>query len=165
MYGYDDMWRSFMKGMNDTLNIMCQCMTQIVQFKVGVEYARLGIECAQLGIPQPALPQLPVATTFAAPAPLQQEVPIAVDVVSKVDEFAVGQIWEGRVNKLHKGGANVTIGDYFGFVPKGQISQEWVDEVSDHLHVGQRVNVKVIGVDRDKEMVTLSIKKAPQPLV
>lgn len=78
---------------------------------------------------------------------------------SKVAGFVRGQILDGRVNKLHKSGANITIGNYFGFVPKGQISNEWVDEVSDYLHVGQDVRVKIIKVDSKKEMIILSIRQ------
>lgn len=88
--------------------------------------------------------------------------PPAAETSNKVDGFSRGQILDGRVNKLHRGGANVTIGDYFGFVPKGQISEAWVDDVADFLHVGQKVRVKVIKVDRDKELVILSIKQAKQ---
>lgn len=74
--------------------------------------------------------------------------------------FSRGQVYAGRVNKIHRGGANVTIGDYFGFLPKGQISYEWVNDVSDVLEVGQAVNVKVIKVIPEKNLVIVSMKQA-----
>ncbi len=78
-------------------------------------------------------------------------------------EFGVGSIVEGKVTGITKFGAFVSLpGGKSGLVHISEIAYAYVNEVSDHLKVGQEVKVKVIGID-ESNRINLSIKKALPP--
>ena len=67
----------------------------------------------------------------------------------------VGQIYEGRVNKLMDFGAFVNIlPGRDGLVHISQISEERVQKVSDKLSEGEMVKVKVLEVDKQGQFVS-----------
>ncbi|RLV61300.1 polyribonucleotide nucleotidyltransferase [Parashewanella curva] len=75
-------------------------------------------------------------------------------------EVEVGRIYKGKINRIVDFGAFVNIlPGKDGLVHISQISEERVANVSDHLAVGQEVDVKVMEVDRQGR-VRLSIKEA-----
>ena len=80
-------------------------------------------------------------------------------ISKKVDGFRKGQMLSGKVTKVENGGAYVSVGHHYGFVPKGQIAHEWVDDATAFLKKGQTVRVKVIKIDRDRDRLILSIKQ------
>ncbi len=78
-------------------------------------------------------------------------------------EFGIGSIVEGKVTGITKFGAFVSLPEgKSGLVHISEIAYAYVSEVSDHLHVGQDVKVKVIGID-ESNRINLSIKKARPP--
>lgn len=78
-------------------------------------------------------------------------------------EFGVGSIVKGKVSGITKFGAFVTLPEgKSGLVHISEIAYAYVNEVSEHLQVGQEVTVKVIGID-DSGRINLSIKKALPP--
>ncbi len=78
-------------------------------------------------------------------------------------EFGVGSIVEGKVTGITKFGAFVSLPEgKSGLVHISEIAYAYVSEVSEHLHVGQDVTVKVIGID-EAGRINLSIKKAMAP--
>ncbi|MCF6440160.1 polyribonucleotide nucleotidyltransferase [Pseudoalteromonas luteoviolacea] len=78
-------------------------------------------------------------------------------------ELEVGTIYNGKVNRIVDFGAFVNVlPGKDGLVHISQISKERVNNVSDHLKVGQEVKVKVLEVDRQGR-VRLSIKEALEP--
>lgn len=78
-------------------------------------------------------------------------------------EFGVGSIVEGKVTGITKFGAFVSLpGGKSGLVHISEIAYAYVNEVSEHLSVGQDVRVKVIGID-EAGRINLSIKKAMAP--
>ncbi len=78
-------------------------------------------------------------------------------------EFGVGSIVEGKVTGITNFGAFVSLPEgKSGLVHISEIAYAYVSEVSDHLHVGQDVTVKVIGID-ESNRINLSIKKALPP--
>lgn len=80
-----------------------------------------------------------------------------------MEELAVGSIVEGKVSGITKFGAFVSLPEgRSGLVHISEISYTYVNEVKDHLHEGQEVKVKVIGVDENGR-INLSIKKAMDP--
>ena len=79
-----------------------------------------------------------------------------VDIMENLEE---GQVLEGRVQRLASFGAFVDIGGVDGLVHISQLSHEHVEKVSDVLKEGDKVNVKVLSVDRDSERISLSIKE------
>lgn len=78
-------------------------------------------------------------------------------------EFGVGSIVQGKVTGITKFGAFVSLPEgKSGLVHISEIAYAYVNEVSDHLQVGQEVTVKVIGID-ESNRINLSIKKALPP--
>jgi len=78
-------------------------------------------------------------------------------------ELTVGSIVDGKVTGIMKFGAFVTLPDgRSGLVHISEISYTYVNEVSDHLKVGDPVRVKIIGIDENGR-INLSIKKTEDP--
>lgn len=69
-----------------------------------------------------------------------------------------GQEIEGTVARLTDFGAFVDLGGIDGLVHVSEISHSHVGKPSDVLSVGDTVKVRVLGVDPEKERVSLSIK-------
>ncbi len=77
-------------------------------------------------------------------------------------ELEVGTLYTGKVIRIVDFGAFVNVlPGKDGLVHISQISEERVNNVSDHLTVGQEVKVKVLEVDR-QDRVRLSIKEAQE---
>lgn len=78
---------------------------------------------------------------------------------NRLEELQPGQVIEGTVQRITDFGAFVDIGGIDGLVHISQLSHEHVDKPSDVVHEGQKVQVKVLSVDRDNERISLSIKE------
>jgi ribosomal protein S1 len=76
-----------------------------------------------------------------------------------LDELSEGDIRLGRVTSLADFGAFVNIEGADGLVHLSEISWERIDHPRDVLKVGQEVRVKVIGVDRERKRIGLSIRQ------
>ena len=78
-------------------------------------------------------------------------------------DVTIGAVLEGKVTGIMKFGAFVSLpGGKSGLVHISEIAYTYVNQVSDHLQVGQEVKVKVIGID-EAGRINLSIKKAMDP--
>lgn len=77
-------------------------------------------------------------------------------------ELGVGAIVDGKVTGITKFGAFVTCLRKSGLVHISEIAYSYVNEVSDHLHEGQEVKVKIIGIDQANR-INLSIKQVEPP--
>ena len=78
-------------------------------------------------------------------------------------ELGVGAIVDGKVTGITKFGAFVSLPEgKSGLVHISEIAYSYVNEVSDHLHEGQEVKVKIIGIDQVKR-INLSIKQVEPP--
>ena len=78
-------------------------------------------------------------------------------------ELGVGSIVDGKVTGITKFGAFVSLPEgKSGLVHISEIAYSYVNEVSDHLHEGQEVKVKIIGIDQAKR-INLSIKQVEPP--
>lgn len=77
------------------------------------------------------------------------------DLFNKIKE---GDLIEGEVVRLTDFGAFIDLGGVDGLLPLSQMSWRWVEHPSDILKIGEKVKVEVIGVDYDKQRVSLSIK-------
>ncbi|MGJ7909355.1 30S ribosomal protein S1 [Neobacillus sp. LXY-1] len=78
---------------------------------------------------------------------------------NRLDSIEVGQVIEGTVQRITDFGAFVDIGGIDGLVHISQLSYEHVDKPTDVVQEGQKVQVKVLSVDRDNERISLSIKE------
>lgn len=70
--------------------------------------------------------------------------------------LAVGQIVEGEVSKILKFGVFINLDGGVGLVHISEISDEYVENISDFLKIGQKVKVKILSIEDDK--ISLSIK-------
>jgi CRISPR-associated protein Csm5 len=77
-----------------------------------------------------------------------------------IDDLQVGQIVEGEVKNTVGFGAFVDIGLPFdGLIHISELSEGWVDRVEDVVHRGQKVRVRVIEIDVERQRVGLSLKQ------
>jgi len=79
-----------------------------------------------------------------------------------ISHLNVGDVVEGTVQRLTGFGAFVDIGGVDGLVHISQLAHHRVDTPSEVVSEGETVKVKILGVDRDNERISLSIK-AVQP--
>ena len=81
------------------------------------------------------------------------------EIEKVIVEPEIGMVYEGEVVRIIPVGAIVEIlPNQSGLVHISQIAKERVEKVEDYLQVGQKVRVKVLGLDRGK--IRLSIKEA-----
>ena len=82
------------------------------------------------------------------------------------ENIEIDSVVEGEIVRLADFGAFVDIGGIDGLLPLSQISWRWVDHPTDILSVGEKIKVQVIGIDEDKQRVSLSLKSLqPDPWV
>ena len=75
----------------------------------------------------------------------------------------VGAVLTGKVTSITKFGAFVELDEgKTGLVHISQISNSYVDDVSQHLAVGDEVKVRVLNID-EKGRISLSIKQVEDP--
>lgn len=82
-------------------------------------------------------------------------------------QHEVGSIVEGKITGITKFGAFVELeGGTVGMVHISEVSQTYVNDISEHLKDQQQVKVKILSIGDDGK-VSLSIKKAlpPTPFV
>lgn len=75
-----------------------------------------------------------------------------------LSEIKEGDVIEGTVQRLANFGAFVDIGGVDGLVHISQISYKHIATPQEALEEGQKVTVKVIGIDPENERISLSIK-------
>ncbi|WP_123054164.1 30S ribosomal protein S1 [Clostridium sp. JN-1] len=76
-------------------------------------------------------------------------------------KFKAGDIVEGTVSKVVDFGAFVEIMDGVeGLVHLSQISEDRILKASDALKAGDKVKVKILDIDSEKDRISLSIKEA-----
>jgi small subunit ribosomal protein S1 len=81
-------------------------------------------------------------------------------------DLQVGVVVEGEVVRLTDFGAFIDLGGVDGLLPLSQMSWRWVEHPSDILSIGEKVKVEVIGIDLEKQRVSLSIKSQfPDPWI
>jgi len=76
-----------------------------------------------------------------------------------LDELNEGDVRTGRVTSLADFGAFVNIDGADGLVHLSEISWERIEHPREVLSVGQEVEVKVIGIDRERKRIGLSIRQ------
>jgi len=71
----------------------------------------------------------------------------------------VGHVYQGEITGLSKFGAFVSLPEKkSGMVHISEISDNYVNDINDHVKEGQKVKVKVIGID-EKGRINLSMKR------
>lgn len=80
------------------------------------------------------------------------------------NDIAVNNVYSGTVVRLEKFGAFVDIGaERPGLVHVSELAAGYVSDPSDVVAVGDSLEVKVIGVNRRKKQIDLSVRALEQP--
>jgi small subunit ribosomal protein S1 len=75
----------------------------------------------------------------------------------EVQAVQPGDVLKGRVTKIEKGHAFVDVGYKFdGILPIGEVSALRIENISDHLQVGDEIEVQVLDVNDDEGTLKLS---------
>lgn len=78
-------------------------------------------------------------------------------------EISVGQIVEGKITGITNFGVFVDIGENrTGLVHISEVALTFVNDIKEHVKVGQEVKAKVLAVSEDGK-ISLSIKRALEP--
>ena len=82
------------------------------------------------------------------------------------EKIRVGEKIKGEVVRITDFGAFINIGGVDGLLPLSQISWKWIDHPSDILSINDTIEVEIIGIDYDKQRVSLSLKNLePDPWI
>ncbi len=77
-----------------------------------------------------------------------------------MNQIEIGSIVEGKVTGITKFGAFIALGEgKTGMVHVSEVAPTFVENIKDHLSVGQTVKVKVMNIAEDGK-ISLSIKRA-----
>ncbi len=80
------------------------------------------------------------------------------------DEIAVGQVYKGQVVRIEKFGVFVDIGaERPGLVHISELARDYVSDPNEVVQKGQEVEAQVIGIDRQKNQIDLSMKAIARP--
>lgn len=82
----------------------------------------------------------------------------AVQEEAAWENFEVGQVLEGRIERLTDFGAFVNVNGVDGLLHVSEISYGKVGKPSDVLTVGDTMDVKIISLDYDRKRLSLSLK-------
>ncbi|MFZ5965790.1 MAG: bifunctional 4-hydroxy-3-methylbut-2-enyl diphosphate reductase/30S ribosomal protein S1 [Bacillota bacterium] len=81
-------------------------------------------------------------------------------------KYAVGQIVEGKVVRLVDFGAFIELEPGLdGLVHISQISDRHIAKASEEVHVGQKLQVKILEINKDDKKISLSIKEAKEDAI
>jgi len=75
-----------------------------------------------------------------------------------LDKIELNMVVKGTVVRITDFGAFVDIGGIDGLLPLSQISWRWIDKPSDVLNLNDKIEVEIIGIDKEKQRVSLSLK-------
>ncbi len=79
-----------------------------------------------------------------------------------LDNLAEGEIREGVVSSVVNFGAFVDLGGMDGLVHVSELSWQHVNHPGELVKVGDKVNVKILEVDRERERISLSIRQTSE---
>lgn len=84
-------------------------------------------------------------------------------IVSSVDNLSVGIKTSGIVDRFVPGGALILFfGHLKAYLPKGEISETFVEEAKDYLKEGQAVSVRVLSVKPQEGKVTVTLRQSAE---
>ena len=75
-----------------------------------------------------------------------------------LDKIELNMVVKGEVVRITDFGAFVDIGGIDGLLPLSQMSWKWIDKPTDMLNLNDKIEVEIIGIDKEKQRVSLSIK-------
>ena len=75
-----------------------------------------------------------------------------------LEELEAGQVRTGRLSQIADFGLFVNLGGLDGLVHVSELSWGRIDNPADVYRIGQRLKVKVLSIDHDRQRIALSIK-------
>ncbi len=75
-----------------------------------------------------------------------------------LEKIEPNMVVKGRVVRITDFGAFVDIGGLDALLPLSQISWSWIDNPNDALKLDEKIDVEIIGIDKEKQRVSLSLK-------
>jgi len=82
------------------------------------------------------------------------------DVLS-IDDLKEGMVINGIINNITNFGAFVDIGiKEYGLIHISELSNKYIKSPHDVVKINQKVNAKVISIDKDRKRISLSLKEA-----
>ncbi len=75
-----------------------------------------------------------------------------------LDKIELNMVVKGTVVRITDFGAFVDIGGIDGLLPLSQMSWKWIDKPTDILNYNDKIDVEIIGIDKEKQRVSLSLK-------
>ena len=83
-----------------------------------------------------------------------------LEIIKKdtLEKIELNMVVKGNVVRLTDFGAFVDIGGIDGLLPLSQMSWSWIDKPSDLLKQGDAIEVEIIGIDTEKQRISLSLK-------
>ncbi|MBS7654581.1 S1 RNA-binding domain-containing protein, partial [Candidatus Bathyarchaeota archaeon] len=84
---------------------------------------------------------------------------------SKSDEWPeVGELVISTVNEITEYGAYVTLDEYGkdGFLHISEISSGWIRNIRDHIREGEKLVLKILRVNPEKNQIDLSLRRVTQ---
>ena len=79
-----------------------------------------------------------------------------------LDDLQIGDVKDGKISSIVSFGAFVDIGGMDGLVHVSELSWRHVENPNEVVKVGDKVTVKVLEIDNDKERISLSIKQVKE---
>ena len=79
-----------------------------------------------------------------------------------LEDLEVGDVKEGNISSIVNFGAFVDIGGMDGLVHVSELSWRHVENPNEIVKVGDKVTVKVLEIDNEKERISLSIKQVTE---
>jgi small subunit ribosomal protein S1 len=79
-----------------------------------------------------------------------------------LENLSEGEVREGTVSSVVNFGAFVDLGGMDGLVHVSELSWQHVNHPGELVSVGDKVNIKVLEVDRDRERISLSIRQTTE---
>ncbi len=76
------------------------------------------------------------------------------------EKLEVGSIVEGKIVRIKPFGAIVSLGSVQGLVHISQIANSFVQDINDHIKIGDIVKVKVLSIDEESHKIALSMRDA-----
>ena len=74
------------------------------------------------------------------------------------DKIELNMVIKGTITRLVDFGAFVDIGGIEALLPLSQISYKWIDKPEDILKEGDKKEFEIIGIDKEKQRISLSLK-------
>ena len=81
-------------------------------------------------------------------------------IYSKLDAFTLGELIEGTITRITETGVTVKIyNGVSGWIPNNEVSNTPIKNLQGYFYRGQPIRARIIGINRRKSWLTLSIKQ------